>query len=101
MVVSCPCALVISVPLSFFGGLGGASANGILIKGSNYIEALAKCDTVVFDKTGTLTKGNFKVAKLVPADSVNVTELLKVAAEAEMFSNHPIEQSIKAEMMSH
>ncbi len=100
LVISCPCALVISVPLSFFGGLGGASSKGILIKGSNYIEALAKCDTVVFDKTGTLTKGNFKVSKLVPAQGVEAAELLYMAAEAELYSNHPIAQSIKDEMMS-
>ena len=100
LVISCPCALVISVPLSFFGGLGGASANGILIKGSNYVEALAKCDTVVFDKTGTLTKGNFKVTKLAPVENVSDNDLLKLAAEAELYSNHPIAQSIKAEIMS-
>ena len=99
LVISCPCALVISVPLSFFGGLGGASSKGILIKGSNYIEALAKCDTVVFDKTGTLTMGNFKVSKLVPAQGVEAAELLYMAAEAELYSNHPIAQSIKDEMM--
>ncbi len=98
LVISCPCALVISVPLSFFGGLGGASAKGILIKGSNYIEALAQCDTVVFDKTGTLTKGNFKVTKVAPASGVNEAELLAVAAEAELYSNHPIASSIKREL---
>ncbi len=101
LVISCPCALVISVPLSFFGGLGGASSKGILIKGSNYIEALAQCDTVVFDKTGTLTKGNFKVTKVAPASGVNEAELLAVAAEAELYSNHPIASSIKREIQTH
>lgn len=98
LVISCPCALVISVPLSFFGGLGGASSNGILIKGSNYIEALAKCDTIVFDKTGTLTKGNFKVTGINPANGIMETELLKKAAIAECFSNHPIALSIVKEL---
>lgn len=99
LVISCPCALVISVPLSFFGGLGGASSNGILIKGSNYIEALAKCDTIVFDKTGTLTKGNFKVTRINPVDGIFEAELLKKAAIAEHFSNHPIALSIVKELM--
>ncbi|MBQ2745042.1 MAG: cadmium-translocating P-type ATPase [Lachnospiraceae bacterium] len=98
LVISCPCALVISVPLSFFGGLGGASSQGILIKGSNYIEALAKCDTLVFDKTGTLTKGNFKVTKVNPVEGVSEGELLKNAATAEQFSNHPIALSIIREL---
>ena len=98
LVISCPCALVISVPLSFFGGLGGASSKGVLIKGSNYIEALAKCDTIVFDKTGTLTKGNFKVTQINPANGATKDELLEKAAMAEHFSNHPIAQSIMREL---
>ena len=93
LVVSCPCALVISVPLSFFGGIGGASKRGILIKGSNYLEILSKLDTVVFDKTGTLTKGNFKVSKIEPEE--NKEEILKIAAYCENYSNHPIANSIK------
>ncbi len=95
LVVSCPCALVISVPLSFFGGIGGASKQGILIKGSNYLETLAKVDTVVFDKTGTLTKGNFAVTAVQPV-SVSRQELLSIAALAESYSNHPIAESIVA-----
>lgn len=98
LVISCPCALVISVPLSFFGGLGGASSQGILIKGSNYIEALAKCDTLVFDKTGTLTKGNFKVTKINPVEGIAESELLNKAATAELLSNHPIALSILKEL---
>ena len=94
LVISCPCALVISVPLSFFGALGGASKTGILIKGSNYIETLSKIKTIVFDKTGTLTKGVFKVTKLVPTD-IKEDDLLKIAAYAEYYSNHPIAESIK------
>ncbi len=94
LVISCPCALVISVPLSFFGGIGGASKSGVLVKGSNYLEALARTEVVVFDKTGTLTKGSFAVSKVEP---VNITagELLEAAAYAEDYSNHPIAQSIK------
>lgn len=95
LVISCPCALVISVPLSFFGGIGGASAHGVLIKGSNYIEVLAKCDTVVFDKTGTLTKGLFSVTEITPNDNVTEEQLLYSAAMGEGFSNHPIGLSIK------
>lgn len=95
LVISCPCALVISVPLSFFGGLGGASANGVLIKGSNYIEALSKCNSVVFDKTGTLTKGSFNVTEINAANGVNDNELLEYAAFGESYSNHPIALSIK------
>jgi len=91
LVISCPCALVISIPLSFFGGIGGASSCGILIKGSNYLEALAKADTVVFDKTGTLTKGIFEVVDIV-AEAPE--ELLYYAACAESYSNHPISKSI-------
>lgn len=94
LVVSCPCALVISIPLSFFGGIGGASRNGILIKGSNYLEALYHVDTVVFDKTGTLTKGVFKVTALKPAALTSEPELLEYAAYAEGYSNHPIAMSI-------
>ncbi len=94
LVVSCPCALVISIPLSFFGGIGGASKHGVLIKGSNYLEALANTEIVAFDKTGTLTKGVFKVQKVFP---VNITEeeLIEIAAIAEVYSNHPIAKSVK------
>lgn len=94
LVVSCPCALVISIPLSFFGGLGGASKMGILVKGSNYLEALAKLETVVFDKTGTLTEGVFEVQK-IEAIGMKEEELLKYATYAESFSNHPISLSLK------
>ncbi len=94
LVVSCPCALVISVPLSFFGGMGRASKNGILIKGSSYIESLADCSTVVFDKTGTLTRGSFKVSRVV-AVKVDRSDLLRLAATAEAFSDHPIAASLK------
>ena len=94
LVVSCPCALVISVPLSFFGGIGGASRCGILIKGSNYLEALAKCEAVVFDKTGTLTKGNFKVTAVHP-EKISADSLLDFAATAESYSDHPISLSLK------
>ena len=94
LVVSCPCALVISVPLSFFGGIGGASANGILIKGGNFVETLAKVDTVVLDKTGTLTQGNFEVTAIHP-ESVPEQELLEIAALAENYSTHPISASLK------
>ena len=93
LVISCPCALVISVPLSFFAGIGSASAKGILVKGSNYLERIAYCDTLVFDKTGTLTKGAFKVSR-INAD-VSDTEFLKAAVTAEMYSNHPIAKSLK------
>jgi Cd2+/Zn2+-exporting ATPase len=95
LVVSCPCALVISIPLSFFGGIGGASKNGILIKGSNYLEALNNVDTVIFDKTGTLTKGIFKVTQIKPVNGWSKEELLSFAAHAESGSNHPIAVSIK------
>ncbi len=94
LVISCPCALVISVPLGFFGGIGGASKDGILIKGSNYIEALANTKAVAFDKTGTLTKGTFKVTEIHPFNTSN-EELLKYTAYAENYSNHPIATSIK------
>lgn len=93
LVVSCPCALVISVPLSFFSGMGGASARGILVKGASFIEALSKVGTVVFDKTGTLTKGSFGVSA-IHANGITGAELLDIAAVAESFSNHPIAQSI-------
>lgn len=94
LVVSCPCALVISVPLSFFGGLGAASRNGILMKGSNYLEALSKLDTVVFDKTGTLTTGKFQVTEVSPVHG-DRAELLKLAAYGEYHSNHPIGLSVR------
>lgn len=94
LVISCPCALVISVPLSFFGGIGAASRNGVLVKGSNYLEALAQMDTIVFDKTGTLTKGEFKVTEIRPS-GMSGEELLRLAALAEHYSNHPISLSIR------
>ncbi len=94
LVVSCPCALVISIPLSFFGGIGGASKMGVLVKGSNYLEALSNTEIAVFDKTGTLTEGVFEVQKVNPV-GVSRQELLKVAAYAENYSNHPISKSIK------
>lgn len=94
LVISCPCALVISIPLSYFGGIGCASKKGILIKGSNYLEALNNIDTVVFDKTGTLTKGVFKVTKIVATSNYPKEEILKYCAYAEVFSNHPIATSI-------
>ena len=95
LVVSCPCALVISVPLSFFGGIGGASRQGILIKGSNYLEALAACDTVVFDKTGTLTEGRFAVSEILPSGDVSPDDLLRYAAGAEAYSSHPIARALR------
>ena len=94
LVVSCPCALVISIPLSFFGGIGGASKMGILIKGSNYLEALANTETVVFDKTGTLTEGIFEVQDIY-AEGIEKDELLRIVAYAENYSNHPIAKSVK------
>lgn len=94
LVISCPCALVISIPLGFFGGIGGASRKGILIKGSNYLEALNNVETVIFDKTGTLTEGVFKVRKVVPRSLITEEELLELAAYAEVYSNHPIGVSI-------
>ncbi len=96
LVISCPCALVISVPLSFFGGIGGASRRGILIKGSSYLEALAQCDTVVCDKTGTLTEGRFSVTAVTPAAGFSVDEVLFFAAAAEQFSTHPIARALVA-----
>ena len=95
LVISCPCALVISVPLSFFGGLGAASKAGVLVKGGNYLEALAHAETIVFDKTGTLTKGNFKLTQIVPCAGETQKELLRAAAYVECYSNHPIALSIK------
>ena len=94
LIVSCPCALVISVPLGFFGGIGAASKIGVLVKGSNFLEAAASLDTMVFDKTGTLTKGEFKVSKLVPAEGVSEDELIELAAYGEAFATHPIGKSI-------
>ena len=99
LVVSCPCALVISIPLSFFGGIGGASKQGILVKGGNYLEALANAEIVVFDKTGTLTKGTFEVTAVHP-QQVSEGELLELAALAERFSDHPISRSIQAACQS-
>ena len=101
LVISCPCALVISVPLSFFAGIGGASRAGILIKGGNYLEALAKADTVVFDKTGTLTKGSFTVTDVLPANGFSKDEVLFYAANAERYSTHPIGVSIVRAFTAH
>ncbi|MEA4900811.1 heavy metal translocating P-type ATPase [Desulfitobacterium sp.] len=95
LVISCPCALVISVPLGYFGGIGGASRHGILIKGANYLEALTQLKTVVFDKTGTLTQGVFEVTRVQPAEGFKEEQLLEAAAKAEAHSNHPIAQSIR------
>ena len=97
LVISCPCALVISIPLSFFGGISGASRKGILVKGGNYLEALNEPDIVVFDKTGTLTKGVFNVTDIIPSEGFCRAELLEIAAHAEAFSNHPIALSILRE----
>lgn len=94
LVISCPCALVISVPLGFFGGIGAAAKNGILVKGSNYIELLSKIETMVFDKTGTITKGTFDVVKINAVDG-DQEELLKTVAYGELYSNHPIAESVK------
>ncbi|MDY5612971.1 heavy metal translocating P-type ATPase [Dysosmobacter sp.] len=96
LVISCPCALVISVPLSFFGGIGGASKRGILVKGSNYLEALARTETVIFDKTGTLTKGTFTVTAVHPEGAFTQEQLLEYAALTEHWSDHPISMSLKA-----
>jgi Cd2+/Zn2+-exporting ATPase len=95
LVISCPCALVISIPLGYFGGIGASSRNGILIKGSNFLDVLTEIKTVVFDKTGTLTKGIFKVTEIVPEKGITREELLKLAAEVESLSNHPLAQSIR------
>lgn len=94
LVVSCPCALVVSIPLGYFGGIGSASKNGILIKGSNYLEALNNVESIVFDKTGTLTKGTFKVKKVNSTSQLDKKELLKLGAYAEYYSNHPIAKSV-------
>lgn len=95
LVISCPCALVISIPLSFFGGIGGASVQGILVKGSNYLEALSETKYVVCDKTGTLTKGVFEVTYVNPCGGISEDELLRIAAHAESYSGHPISKSLK------
>ena len=96
LVISCPCALVISVPLGFFGGIGAASRMGVLVKGGNFLEAVAEMTTIVFDKTGTLTKGTFKVAKVIPAESSDgAREILELAALGEGYSNHPIAMSVR------
>ncbi len=95
LVISCPCALVISIPLGYFGGIGGAARHGILVKGANYLEALTQVETVVFDKTGTLTEGVFEVVKLRPAKGFNAEFLMKIAATAEIHSSHPIAKSIR------
>lgn len=97
LVISCPCALVISIPLGFFGGIGAASSSGVLVKGSNYLEALSKSEIMVFDKTGTLTKGVFKVEEIYNEDNISKEELIETAAYAEIFSNHPIALSVKNE----
>ena len=96
LVISCPCAMVISIPLSFFAGIGGASGRGILIKGSSYLERLSKTDRVVFDKTGTLTRGTFEVVGVHPEPEISGEELLRVAAAAERYSDHPVSRSIRA-----
>lgn len=95
LVISCPCALVISIPLSFFGGIGGASSRGILIKGSNYLENLSKAKYVVCDKTGTLTKGVFEVTDVITANGFTKEDIIKSAAYAESYSSHPISKSIR------
>lgn len=95
LVISCPCALVISIPLSFFGGIGGAGSKGILVKGSTYLEVLAKAGTIVFDKTGTLTRGVFEVTEISPSEGYSREELLSYAAHTEHYSNHPISRSIR------
>ena len=95
LVVSCPCALVISVPLSFFGGIGGASKAGVLVKGSNYLEAMSKAEYIVMDKTGTLTEGKFHVEKIWAEEGFEENQLLEYAALAECYSNHPISQSLR------
>jgi len=94
LIISCPCALVISIPLSYFGGIGGGARHGVLVKGSNYLDALQNIDTIVFDKTGTLTKGVFEVTRLSPVSGVNPKKLMQYAAVAEKNSNHPIAKSI-------
>lgn len=95
LVISCPCAFVISVPLGFFGGIGGAARLGILVKGADYLDVLAKAGTVVFDKTGTLTKGTFSVARVIPASGILIKTIIEYAIAAEMYSNHPVATAIK------
>jgi len=95
LVISCPCGLVISIPLGYFGGVGGAAKRGILVKGSTFLDTLASVNTVVFDKTGTLTKGVFKVTEIVPSNGFNPSEIIQLAAEAELHSNHPVALSIR------
>ena len=95
LVISCPCAMVISIPLSFFGGIGGASSRGILVKGSSYLERMAKADRIVLDKTGTLTHGTFEVVNVLPAPGMDAQELLQLAAAAERFSDHPVSLSLQ------
>ena len=94
LIISCPCALVISIPLSFFGGIGGGAKQGVLVKGGNYLDALKQVDTIVFDKTGTLTKGVFEVIRVCPAEGVESSQLIRLAAIAENHSTHPIAKSI-------
>ena len=94
LVISCPCALVISIPLGYFGGIGAASKHGILVKGANVFDALGKVESAVFDKTGTLTYGHFKVSKVMPAEGVTREELLSTAALAESGSPHPVARAI-------
>ena len=95
LVISCPCGLVISIPLGYFGGIGGAAKRGILVKGSTFLDALTQVDTVVFDKTGTLTKGNFRISEIVAANGLKKHQLLELAAQVESQSNHPVAQSIQ------
>ena len=95
LVISCPCALVISIPLGYFAGIGGASRRGILVKGANYLEALAKVDTVVFDKTGTLTHGAFRVVEIEPEEDFSEDEVLRLAVHAGAYSDHPVSLSIR------
>ena len=95
LVISCPCALVISIPLGYFGGIGSASKKGILVKGANVFDALAKVTTAIFDKTGTLTYGRFKVTKIVPSEGTSEEELLKTAASAETGSTHPLAEAVR------
>lgn len=101
LVISCPCALVISVPLTFFGGIGAASRRGILVKGGNYLEALHHVNTLVFDKTGTLTRGNFDVTRVIPYENIQEAEVLTAAGYAECLSNHPIAKSIMRSLQNH
>lgn len=95
LVISCPCGLVISIPLGYFGGVGGAAKRGILVKGATYLDTLTQVKTVVFDKTGTLTQGNFQVTDVVSENGFTERQLLALAAQAESYSNHPVAQSIR------